>query len=106
MEEFQTQALIDAIRDLHGCDSTHLESVAVMEAFEDGVLWQGTVEVFELHEHPEADRCYAWADDAGDSEKRRFVAVLHVPPVDSPAAAVRAVFVAQHPPTSIRYFPI
>jgi hypothetical protein len=30
----------------------------------------------------------------GDYEKRRFVAVLHEPPVDSPLAAVRAAIVA------------
>jgi hypothetical protein len=30
------------------------------------------------------------------SAKRRFFAVLHIPPIDSPAAALRAAIVAEH----------
>lgn len=45
--------------------------------------------VFELTGHPTATRAYAWS-------KRRFFAVLHQPPVDSPQAAVRAAIVAEH----------
>ena len=58
-------------------------------------VWEGEVQVFELISHPEATRCYAWSYEVPDS-KRRFVAVLHKPPVDSPVAAVRAAILDEH----------
>ena len=39
-------------------------------------------------------RAYAWAHES-DAGGRRYVAVLHVPPVDSPRAAVRAAIVQE-----------
>lgn len=60
------------------------------ETFQGKTIWEGTVQVFDLQGHPEATRCYAWSHAVGDTEKRRFVAVLHKEPVTSPAAAVRA----------------
>jgi hypothetical protein len=53
------------------------------------VSWQGTVYVFELAGHPEASTAYAWEEEAAP-RAQRLVAVLHVPPVASPADAVRA----------------
>ena len=79
-----------AVRNLHGCDSTWLKSVSVRETFEGQVVWEGSVQVFELHGHPTATRCYAWASPVEGSDKLRYYAVLHEPPVDSPEAAVRA----------------
>jgi hypothetical protein len=41
--------------------------------------------------HPKATACYAWGHHAGkDNKQSRYVVVLKIPPVDSPAAAVRA----------------
>ena len=48
------------------------------------------MEVFAPEDHPSAPLAYAWADTVDDSEKRRFVVVLHTGVVDSPLAAVRA----------------
>jgi hypothetical protein len=59
-------------------------------------VWDGVVQVFDLIDHPEADRCYAWSHAVDDSDRRRFVAVLHKPPVDSPQAAVRAAVAAEY----------
>ena len=56
---------------------------------------RGVVQVFELHEHPTAKRCYAWSHET-DEGKRRFVAVLHQWPVASPVAAVRAAIVREN----------
>ena len=77
-----------AIRDLHGSDSVWAEAVPVREVFEGRVAWEGEVQVFRLLSHSTAERCYAWASPA--EPKPRIYAVLHIPPVDSPAAAVRA----------------
>ncbi len=81
--------LKEAIRNLHGCDSTWIESVPVKETFQGQPVWEGTVQVFDLHGHPTAKRCYAWSH-ASKGSKRRYVAVLHQGPMDSPKKAVQA----------------
>lgn len=86
--------LKSAIYRLHGCDSTHVESVRVTETFEGETVWDGTVEVFDLVGHPTAQRAYAWAHET-DEGTIRYLAVLHQPPVDSPEAAVRAAIAAE-----------
>jgi hypothetical protein len=86
-------ALQDAIRHLHGVEATHVETAHVREVHEDLVVWEGDVEVFQLVRHPKAKRAYAWSE-ATTGSKRRFFAVLHVPPVDSPAKAVQASIIA------------
>ena len=88
MDDAGPDALREAIRDMHGCHSRWVESVAVREASRSR-LWEGEVQVFELTGHPVAKRCYAWSYPVG-STTRRIVALLHSPHVDSPAAAVRA----------------
>lgn len=65
------------------------------ETFRGQLVWEGAVQVFELHGHPTATRCYAWSHAVGGTERRRFVAVLHVPAVDSPEKAVRAAIVQE-----------
>jgi hypothetical protein len=77
-----------AIRTMHGCNSRHVESVAVVERFEGKIAWQGTVEVFELIGHAQAKRAYAWT--YRDEDHVRSIAVLEIPPVDSPQSAVKA----------------
>lgn len=48
-----------------------------------------------IGDRPTALRAYAWSHVVNDSERRRFVAVLHDGPVDSPEAAVRAAIVKE-----------
>jgi hypothetical protein len=59
-------------------------------------VWEGVVHVFELEGHPKATRAYAWSSPIEGSTKRRFFAVLHIPPVTSPVEAVRAAIVQEH----------
>jgi len=82
-----------AILKLHGADSVHVESVPVRETFQGQTVWDGVVEVFDLPSH-KAGKAYAWSHE-GDSGGRRYVAVLHAPPVDSPQKAVQAAAVAE-----------
>lgn len=96
MSEVAIEALQEAIRNLHGCESRYVESVTVTETFEGEVVWDGIVQVFDLIDHPDATRCYAWSHAVDGSERRRFVVVLHRPPVDSPQAAVRAAVAAEY----------
>ncbi len=95
MAEVSIRSLKQAIRDLHGCDSTWVESVPVKETFQDKVIWEGTVQVFNLQGHPTAKRCYAWSHHTKE-KKRHFVAVLHQGPVDSPVAAIRAAIIQEY----------
>jgi hypothetical protein len=83
-----------AIFHLHKVESKHLSSVPVKEVLQGRTVWNGMVEVFEVMGHAETNRAYAWVHGEGDKgEQRRFVAVLHIPPVDSPEKAVRAAIV-------------
>jgi hypothetical protein len=88
MDDAGIPALIEAIRHMHGCEATWLESVPVTEAFQGKVVWAGEVQVFRV-DHPKAQTAYAWSY-ATEGTKRRFMAVLGIPPVDSPIKAVRA----------------
>jgi hypothetical protein len=90
------EELRDVIRRLHGVESKHIGSVPVEETFEGRTVWEGMVEVFELHGHPKAPRAYAWAHDTDDPKHpRRHVTVLHIPPVTSAVLAVRAAIVQE-----------
>jgi hypothetical protein len=86
------EELQDVIRKLHGVHSTHVESVPIKESFQGQVVWDGVVEVFRLRGHPQTNRIYAWAHDTDDPKHpKRYVTVLHLPPVVSPLTAVQAV---------------
>ena len=84
------EELRDVIRRLHGAESTHVETVPVKETFQGQTVWEGTVEVFDLHDHPQTSRVYAWTHKTDDADKpRRSVTVLHIPPATSPRRAVQ-----------------
>ena len=84
------QDLKDVIRILHGVESTHRQSVPVKETFNGKTVWEGIVEVFDLHGHPKANTAYAWSHATDDPDNpKRHVTVLQVPPAVSPETAVR-----------------
>ena len=85
--------LKETVEYLHGGIATHVETVPVKEVFEDKTIWQGDVEVFDLRDNSKATRAYAWMHGLDDTKAKRHVAVLHIPPVTSPEAAVKAVIV-------------
>jgi hypothetical protein len=89
------EELRDVIRRLHGVDSSHAESVPIKETFEGRTVWEGKVEVFDLHGHPAAPKAYAWAYETDNPKKPRHVTVLHMGPVTSPLLAVRAAIVKE-----------
>jgi hypothetical protein len=84
------EELQDVIRKLHSTESTHVETVPVVETFNGQTVWEGEVEVFDLHDHPTASRLYAWAHETDDeAQPRRTVTVLHLPPAITPRRAVQ-----------------
>ena len=93
-------ALIAAIRHMHGCEAAWVESVSVHEKTPAGAtVWEGEVQVFDLKGHPKAERAYAWSH-ATEGTRRRFHAVLHLPPVDGPVMAVRTAILSEYRSTN------
>jgi hypothetical protein len=88
------EALSRMVERRHGCRATHRGSVLVEESFEEPIVWRGYVDVFDLIGHVESRRCYAWSYRT-ENGRTRCHAVLELPPVDSPVAAVRAVVLAE-----------
>lgn len=85
--------LQDAIRAMHGCESTYERTEPVHEVFQGRTAWDGIVRVFTLIEHPKAECCYAWSYREGDETKS--VAVLKIPPVESASSAVKVAIAAK-----------
>ncbi len=84
-----------AVSQLHNCGATWRESVPVHEIFRGKTLWKGNVEVFDLTGHQKARRAYAWSHpENANGTGERFVAVLEIPPVDSPETAVKVSIVS------------
>jgi hypothetical protein len=80
---------------MHNCSARLVQPVPIRETFERKAVWEGVVHVFALTGHPAATQAYAWSSPIEGSDKRRFFAVLHQPPVTSPVEAVRAAIVAE-----------
>lgn len=85
--------MVKAIRALHGCAASHVESVPVTEVFKGQVAWDGVVEVFTLQGHPKAKRAFAWSFE--EDGKTKTTAVLEIPPVDSAQTAVKVAIAAK-----------
>jgi hypothetical protein len=88
--------LKQAVERLHNCKASHIEDITVIEKFGEKTVWSGVVSVFEIKGYQKATKCYAWSSPIEGSTKRRYYAVLHVPPIDSPEKAVRAAIVRDH----------
>ena len=90
IDDVSIEELQKAVEHMHGVPARFVEAVEVREEHAGQIVWEGAVKVFELTEHPSgATRAYAWSY-ATTGTKRRFVAVLGLPPVDGPVMAVRA----------------
>jgi hypothetical protein len=96
MIEVDDRQLKEAIEVQHGGTATLVQAVPVKETFEGQTVWEGVVHVFDLDDHPMATRAYAWSSPIEGSTKRRFFAVLGIPPIMSPLDAVRAAIIAEH----------
>lgn len=84
------------IHKLHGARATHVESVPVREVWRGKTIWDGVVEVFDLHDHPKTHRAYAWSHETDDPDNPvRHVTVLHIPPAITPLMAVRTAIAAE-----------
>jgi hypothetical protein len=94
--DLDADQLREAVELMHNCKARLVQSVPVKQSFVGQSVWEGVVQVFDLEGHPTAKRAYAWSSAVEGSERRRFFAVLHAPPITSPIAAVRAAIVQEH----------
>ena len=85
-----------AVETQHGCRAVHRDNVRVREEYEGQPIWDGEVYVFDLTGHPTAEVAYGWSDPVPGTDNRRFYAVLHTGPVDSPEKAVRAAIASEY----------
>lgn len=93
-DDVSIDELREAVEHMHGVPASYVESVEVDERFQGAIVWQGTVKVFALARHPSgATRAYAWSHRT-EGTRRKFKAVLGVPPIDSEVMAVRASIIA------------
>lgn len=95
MIEVDAKQLQQVVETQHGCKATWVQTVPVKETFGGQTVWEGVVHVFQVHGHPQTHKAYAWSSPIERSDKRRFFAVLHIPPIVSPVDAVRAAIVAE-----------
>ncbi len=95
MQEVDLEALRESVEGLHNAKAKWIKAVPVKETFQGKTIGEDTVQVLDLIGHPTATRCYAWSH-VTKGQKRRFVAVLHQGPVDSPQKAVSASIVQEY----------
>ena len=57
------EELQQIIHKIHGVHSTHVQSGPVTKQFKEHRVWDGIVEVFVLHVHPDATHAYAWSHE-------------------------------------------
>lgn len=95
MAEVQHAELKRAVESQHGGVAHYIQSVQVLETHGGQTVWDGAVAIFGLRGSPSgATRAYVWSYELPDG-KRRFFAVLHIPPITSPVDAVRAAIIAE-----------
>jgi hypothetical protein len=89
------EILQDVIRNVHGCESRHIETVHVCQELEGHPVWTGDVEIFELSAPLAGRKCFAWGYlEERPRKQRRYVTVLEAPAVVSAQDAVRASLVS------------
>ena len=88
MEPENTGQLKKIIEAGHGAKSSYVKSMRAARNKKTG--WDGLVHVYDLQNHPQAKRVYAWSSPIAGGSKPRYFAVLHMGQVTGPVEAVRA----------------
>ncbi len=80
----RTERLRAGIEREHQCSAEPVVSMPVVVVGDDGNTFEGLVDAFDLHQHPFAQRCYAWCED------EKLITVLKHYPVRTAEEAVRS----------------
>ncbi len=89
MREVSVDQLKQSLESQQGGKATFVQSVPLREMQGEQLVWHGTVHIFDLADHPDANRAYAWSYEL-ENGTRRFFAVLHTAEITGPREAVRA----------------
>jgi hypothetical protein len=89
MDSVSADELKRVIEIEHGGESTFSHSVRLYRTT-NPAIWDGVVHVFDLHNHANARRAYAWSAPIDGSPHPRLFAVLHQGRINSPVSAVAA----------------
>ena len=81
--------LSKAITAMHECRCSHFGTEQIKEEHEGVGIWEGPVEIFQLEGHPTANVAYGWGW-TDNSDEIQYIGILHVPPIESAADAVKA----------------
>lgn len=90
MAEANKDQLKRVIESQHSGTATFAQSVCVLTKKNVGSDWDGIVHIFDLKNHPNAKRAYAWSSPVSGSTQPRFFAVLHSGRINGPMEAVKA----------------
>ena len=71
----------------------HVTSTAVIEVFDESLIWEGVVETFEVACNPDIKRCYGFA--YRDDETLQYATIAETDEVNSPKLAVKAFVASQ-----------
>lgn len=96
MIEATTEQLRQAVESQHGGAATFVQAVPIREMRGEQLVWEGTVTIFDLANHPDgAFRAYAMAHEIGGGKQRIF-AILHGKDIVGPRDVVHAAIVAEY----------
>jgi hypothetical protein len=89
LETANANDLIRVIKSQHGAEGTFTRSVRV-QATGSCSDWDGLVHIFDLKDHPNAKRAFAWSLRITGTPQCRFFAVLQSGRIATPLQAVKA----------------
>ena len=90
MNDTTAELLKQVIETQHHATAVFARSVRVLRAHNNKNMWDGVVHIFNLENHPESRKAYAWSVPVDGRSKPRYFAVLHSAKVTCPVDAVRA----------------
>jgi len=90
MNDAAAEQLKRVIETQHRAKAEFARSVRVLRAHNNSKMWDGVVHIFNLRDHPEAKRAYAWSVPVDGHPKPRYFAVLHSAKIRTPLDAVQA----------------
>ena len=90
MNDASASQLKKVIQVQHGVASTLFKSVRVVKANAKDEDWDGIVHIFDLTNHPNAKRAFAWSSRFAGGRQPRYFAVLQSGQIATPVQAVKA----------------
>jgi hypothetical protein len=95
MSELPIPELKRHVEASHNCTAKFYKKEPVVKRFKGQTVWDGTVNIFRLENHPTAKWCYAWTT-IEDSGERKFYLILGISPMPNALEAVRISIIGEN----------